>query len=60
MIENHLSGVPNVTIGPLISFLIFMALFTGASIYAFTRSKPFIRHMSTLPLEEEQEDGMKG
>ena len=42
----------NVEVYGMISICLFVAVFTGALIWAAVQKKPFLKSMSTLPLDE--------
>jgi len=53
MIQNVLREIGGIGIYDTISICLFVAVFTGALIWAARLKKPFLNSMSTLPLEED-------
>lgn len=56
MIRNVLTSISGIGIFPTIALLIFITLFVGAIIYVFRMDKPYEKHMSELPLEDNSLD----
>jgi len=52
-IKHNLYGIDHVELYPLISMLIFMAVFIGMFIYVAKMPKTYINEISELPLEED-------
>ncbi len=55
MYKNILKAVEGIQLFPLISLLIFFIFFVGLSIYVFTSRKEYIKMMSQIPLQNENE-----
>lgn len=52
MIRNVLSGIGGIAAYPIISLILFVLVFAGAMIWAFTMRKSDVDHASRLPLED--------
>ena len=52
MIRNVLSGIGGIETYPIISLVIFVLVFAGAIIWAFSMRKSDVEHASRLPLED--------
>ncbi len=52
MFSNYLSSIKDIEIFPIISLIIFFAIFIGLIVWIFKMDKGFIKKMSNLPLEE--------
>ena len=59
MIQNVIRDMGGIAAFGVISICLFFAVFTGAAIYAFGRSKTFCDRMRVLPLEDSSGD-LKG
>lgn len=57
MVQNVLRQIGGVGIYGVFSVVLFFAVFTIAVVWTFMHRRPFLQHMSALPLEEE---GVKG
>ena len=53
MISNHLSSIEGVAIYPIISLIIFFALFICLVVWVVKVDKSYLSAMSNLPLENE-------
>ena len=51
-IKHHMTSIGHIEIYPIISFLIFFALFLGACWLAFRATKEHIETMGNIPLED--------
>jgi hypothetical protein len=49
--SNYLSSIENVSIYPVITLIIFLAVFIGAVIWIVTRDKEYISQLENIPLE---------
>ncbi len=49
--STYLQSIDNVSIYPLISLLLFMAVFVGVSIYVFNTDDKTIQEQSNIPLK---------
>lgn len=47
---NYLKGIDNVSIYPLISLIIFTAVFVGITIYTFSSDKEKMKNQANIPL----------
>lgn len=56
MYKNILSGIENVAIWPVVSFVIFFLFFICLLWWVFTADKNYIRQMKQLPLDESSKD----
>ena len=57
MIRNVMEGMGgHIAAFPIISLVIFVTFFLGVILWALSLSRPHIRHMSQLPLENEAGD----
>ncbi|HTI99097.1 MAG TPA: hypothetical protein VL527_09460 [Dongiaceae bacterium] len=54
MIKDQVSGISGVELYGIISICLFVAVFTGALVWALRLKKPFLNSMSTLPLSDEE------
>ena len=52
--SNYLSSIENVSIYPIITLVLFFAVFVGAVIWIFTRDKEYISTLEHIPLENEK------
>lgn len=52
MYKNVLQGIDNISIWPVISFIIFFGFFIGLLWWVFSRDKNFIREMEAMPINE--------
>jgi len=55
MYKNILKAVEGIEIFPLVSLAIFFIFFVGLSVYVFTSRKEYIKMMSGIPLQNENE-----
>lgn len=53
---NYLSEITNVEIYPMISLFIFVLFFVGLIIYVIKSDKNYIKKMSDMPLENNDEN----
>ncbi len=53
---NYLSEIVNVEIYPLVSLIIFVLFFVGLVIYVIKSDKNYIKKMSDMPLENNDEN----
>lgn len=53
---NYLSEIVNVEIYPLISLIIFVLFFVGLIVYVIKSDKNYIKKMSDMPLENNDEN----
>lgn len=53
---NYLSDITNVEIYPLISLIIFVLFFASLIIYVLKSDKNFIKEMSDLPLDKNDDN----
>ena len=51
--SNYLSTIDNVSIYPIITLILFFAVFVGAIIWIFTRDKEYISELERIPLEND-------
>lgn len=59
MIRNALESINGVAIFPIISLLLFVAVFGGMTWWALRLRRTYVNHMGHLPLEEENEFARK-
>lgn len=52
MYKYILSNVDGITMYPIISMMLFIAVFSGAIVWTWRLSKKYVSHMSHLPLED--------
>ncbi len=52
MIKNVLSGIGGIGIFGIVSLLLFIAVFSGAFIWALRLKRNFLEEMSSLPLHD--------
>lgn len=55
MYKEVLRSIDNIAIWPVISFVIFFAFFIDLLWYAFTADKNFIKRMSNMPIDDENQ-----
>lgn len=55
MYKEVLRSIENVAVFPVISLVIFVLFFLGIAIWALRVPKEYIDHMSSLPMDDEQE-----
>jgi len=55
MYKDVLRSMDNVEIFPIISLVIFVLFFVGITIYAIKAPKDYIEHMSSLPMDDDNE-----
>jgi hypothetical protein len=53
MFQNVLKDIGGIGIFDVISICLFVVVFTGALVFAACLKKPFLKEMSTLPLQNE-------
>ncbi len=53
---NYLSEIVNVEIYPMISLIIFVLFFVGLVVYVIKSDKNYIKKMSDMPLENNDEN----
>ncbi|MDX1700357.1 MAG: cbb3-type cytochrome c oxidase subunit 3 [Melioribacteraceae bacterium] len=51
--SNYLSSIENVSIYPIITLILFFAVFVGAVIWIFTRNKEYITELENIPFEND-------
>lgn len=51
--SNYLSSIENVSIYPVITLILFFAVFVGAVFWIFTRDKEYISKLENIPLEND-------
>lgn len=51
--SNYLSTIDNVSIYPIITLILFFAVFVGAVIWIYTRDKEYISELERIPLEND-------
>ena len=51
--SNYLSSIENVGIYPVITLILFFAVFVGAVVWIYTRDKDYITKLENIPLENE-------
>ena len=51
--SHYLSSIENVSIYPIITLILFFAVFVGAVIWIFTRDKEYITKLENIPLEND-------
>ena len=51
--SNYLSSIDNVGIYPVITLILFFAVFVGAVVWIYTRDKDYITKLENIPLENE-------
>ena len=52
MIQKVLSGIGGIGVYGVISIVLFFAVFVGVLVWAMGLRRPYIEHMSQLPLED--------
>ncbi len=52
MFSQNLSSIDNVWIFPIISLILFFAMFSGVVIWVFKKSKSYMEVMSNIPIQE--------
>ena len=55
MLSNYLSSIEDVSIFPIIGFIIFFSIFIFVIIKVIRADKKYLRKMETLPLEDDNE-----
>lgn len=56
MYKEVLRSIDNIALWPVISFVIFFAFFIGLLWFTFTADKNFVRRMSNMPIDDDQQD----
>lgn len=51
--SNYLTSIENVAIYPIITLILFLAVFIGAIIWIVTRDKEYISELEKIPLDNE-------
>lgn len=51
--SNYLSSIENVSIYPIITLVIFFAVFVGVLFWIFTRDKNYISELENIPLDND-------
>ena len=51
--SHYLSSIENVSIYPVITLILFFAVFVAAVIWIFTRDKEYITKLENIPLEND-------
>lgn len=59
-IKGHMTSLDGVSIYPIITLILFMAIFLGAVYLAVRAKKSFVAEMENLPLEDGSEAVSKG
>lgn len=54
MYKEVLRSIDNIAIFPIISLIIFVLFFIGITIWAMRVPKDYIKHMESLPMEENE------
>jgi hypothetical protein len=57
MIPNVLRAIGGIGVYDAISICLFVLVFTGALIWAFRLKEPFLKNMSSLPLQDDTAKG---
>ena len=60
MIQHLVSAIGGVVVLGVISVCLFFVVFGVALLWAFCLKKPFLKSMSSLPLQDEAETDVKG
>jgi cytochrome c oxidase cbb3-type subunit IV len=55
MVENVLNGIKGVGLYGVVSICFFFAFFTGMLVWAFSKKRTYLDHMSQLPLDVEKQ-----
>ena len=55
MLSNYLSSIEDISIFPVIAFIIFFGMFIFVLVWVFKTDKKYIQKMENLPLEKEIE-----
>jgi len=53
MIRNVLESITGIQIYPIISLILFVAVFGGMTLWAICLRRPYVKHMGNLPLEDD-------
>jgi cbb3-type cytochrome oxidase subunit 3 len=53
-VKHHMETISGIEIYPIISFLIFFAMFIGVTAYVIWQRKSHFDHMGMLPMEDGQ------
>jgi len=53
MIRNVLENITGIQIYPIISLVLFVAVFGGMTFWAIRLRRPYINHMGNLPLDDD-------
>jgi len=51
--SNYLSSIENVGIYPVLTLILFFAVFVGALIWIYTRDKDYISKLENIPLDND-------
>jgi cbb3-type cytochrome oxidase subunit 3 len=51
--SNYLTSIENVSILPIISLILFFAVFVGVVFWIFTRDKEYISELENIPLDND-------
>lgn len=54
-VKNHMDSISGIEIYPMISLLIFFTFFVALFWWVFTAKKDYIKKMSNIPLDNENE-----
>jgi archaellum biogenesis protein FlaJ (TadC family) len=54
MYKEVLRSIDNIAIFPIISLIIFVLFFIGITIWAMRVPKDYIKHMESLPMEDDE------
>lgn len=55
-VKKHMESMDGVEIYPIISLLIFFIFFVGLTYWVFTAKKDYIKEVSNLPLDNQNQD----
>jgi len=56
MIKNVLCGIANVDVYPIVSLILFLLVFAGSAVWAFTMKKSQVAELCRMPLEDSSID----
>ena len=51
--SNYLTSIENVSIFPIITLVLFLAVFVGVVFWIFTRDKEYISELENIPLDND-------
>ncbi|GGZ83113.1 CcoQ/FixQ family Cbb3-type cytochrome c oxidase assembly chaperone [Algibacter mikhailovii] len=55
-VKNHMESIAGIEIYPIISLLIFFIFFVALFLWVFTAKKDYIKTVSNIPLDNQQND----